>query len=66
MLGPRQVGKTTLIKHLLSGIEYVDYPLQNPSLKINMEKDQGLLIVGLLFIWLFFLGNGDMLLWFCR
>ena len=38
IMGPRQVGKTTLVKSRTSKIENkIEYPLQNPSLRRNLE-----------------------------
>ncbi|MBI5122317.1 ATP-binding protein [Candidatus Roizmanbacteria bacterium] len=45
LLGPRQVGKTTLINKLLeTKSNTITYPLQNPSVRQNMEVDPGRLI----------------------
>ena len=45
ILGPRQVGKTTLVKGVLKKIEnVVEYPLQNPSVRIDMESNPSRLI----------------------
>jgi len=45
MLGPRQVGKTSLVKWLLKDVEnVVEYPLQNPAVRIDMEADPSRLI----------------------
>lgn len=45
LLGPRQVGKTTLIADLLSGRpDILSIPLQDPSLRLSYEKDPGLLV----------------------
>lgn len=40
ILGPRQVGKTTLVKYLLENIkETGDYFLQNPKTRADLERD---------------------------
>ncbi len=45
LLGPRQVGKTTLIQDLLKGREnFLAIPLQDPGLRLAYERDPGLLI----------------------
>ncbi|HKP94262.1 MAG TPA: ATP-binding protein [Fibrobacteria bacterium] len=45
LLGPRQVGKTTLIQDLLpKGPEILSIPLQDPSLRSAYERDPGLLV----------------------
>lgn len=45
ILGPRQVGKTTLAKKVLEKTKNVlSYPLQNPSVKIEMEANPGKII----------------------
>ncbi|MBI4690282.1 MAG: ATP-binding protein [Nitrospirae bacterium] len=45
ILGPRQTGKTTLIKKCLSGMKNImDYPLQNPAIRQEMETDPSILI----------------------
>ena len=44
VFGPRQVGKTTLIKKSLHNIKNVqEYPLQNPEIRAEIEKDPALL-----------------------
>ncbi len=44
LLGPRQVGKTTLIQELLAGNSDVhSIPLQDPNLRLAYERDPGLL-----------------------
>jgi predicted AAA+ superfamily ATPase len=45
ILGPRQVGKTTLVKSILKDIDnVVDYPLQNPAVRISLEANPARLI----------------------
>ena len=45
LLGPRQVGKTTLLGDILRDqASLLQYNLQDPSLKLNLEKDPGALI----------------------
>jgi len=45
ILGPRQVGKTTLVDFCLQKEKNVlRFPLQNPSVRISLESDPGLLI----------------------
>ena len=45
VLGPRQVGKTTLAKEYLDGnANQMEYPLQNPSVRLEMESDPSKLI----------------------
>lgn len=45
ILGPRQTGKTTLVKKCLSVVENImDYPLQNPGIRQEMESDPSRLI----------------------
>ncbi|MBU0721989.1 ATP-binding protein [Patescibacteria group bacterium] len=45
ILGPRQVGKTTLVKTILSKFKNViEYPLQNPSIKLEIEADPSKII----------------------
>jgi len=45
ILGPRQVGKTTLVNECLKDIERaVKYPLQDPSLRIEMERSPSRII----------------------
>lgn len=45
LLGPRQTGKTTLIKKIIKNRKNVlEYPLQNPSLRINLEADPSKII----------------------
>lgn len=45
MFGPRQVGKTTLVKRCLSNIKNViEYPLQDPAVRLEMETDPSRLI----------------------
>ena len=45
LFGPRQVGKTTLIQGLLRGkADTLQFPLQNPEVKLALERDPGLLI----------------------
>ena len=44
-LGPRQTGKTTLVKKCLSGMKnLMEYPLQNPAIRIEMEQDPSAII----------------------
>ena len=45
ILGPRQTGKTTMVKKCLSGIKNImEYPLQNPEIRIEMERDLSAII----------------------
>ncbi len=45
IFGPRQVGKTTLVKKCLSKVKNsMEYLLQNPQVRIELEKDPSLLI----------------------
>ncbi|MDD5434173.1 MAG: AAA family ATPase [Nitrospira sp.] len=45
ILGPRQTGKTTLVKQCLSErADVVNYPLQNPQIRIEMETDPSRII----------------------
>lgn len=45
ILGPRQVGKTTLVRHVLSGRKNIlEYGLQNPSVRIDLERDPSRII----------------------
>jgi len=45
ILGPRQVGKTTLVKRQIKNRPgFVEYPLQNPEIRLDFEKDPGRLI----------------------
>src|SRR3989339_926340 len=45
IVGPRQVGKTTLVNMLLQSIqEKMEYLLQDPTLRIELEKDPGKII----------------------
>ena len=45
ILGPRQVGKTTLINECLKHVNNtVTYPLQDPSLRIDLERDPSRII----------------------
>lgn len=45
LLGPRQVGKTTLIRDLLREMpETMAFSLQNPKVRLAFERDPGLLI----------------------
>lgn len=45
LFGPRQVGKTTLIKGLLKDLpDVVSYPLQDPQVRIALERDPSLII----------------------
>jgi len=45
ILGPRQVGKTTLVKEYLTKEKnYREYPLQDPSIRISLEADPARLI----------------------
>jgi len=45
ILGPRQVGKTTLVDFCLKEEKnIIKFPLQNPSVRIDLESDPGLLI----------------------
>ncbi len=45
LLGPRQVGKTTLIQEIIRNIKNkVEYYLQNPSTRLEIEADPGVII----------------------
>ena len=45
ILGPRQVGKTTIVKHLLTReANSITYSLQIPEVRLALEKDPSLLI----------------------
>lgn len=45
IFGPRQTGKTTLVKKCLSSKKnVVEYPLQNPKIRQEMESDPSLII----------------------
>ncbi len=45
ILGPRQVGKTTLVNECLKGVKNTArYPLQDPSLRIELERSPSRLI----------------------
>lgn len=45
MLGPRQVGKTTLVREVLKGFNHkFEYLLQNPSVRQEMETDPSRII----------------------
>lgn len=45
ILGPRQVGKTTLVKTILLKFKNVmEYPLQNPAIRIEIEADPSKII----------------------
>ncbi|MBI4599812.1 ATP-binding protein [Candidatus Uhrbacteria bacterium] len=45
LLGPRQVGKTTLVRSLLASRENVlEYTLQDPSVRITLEQDPSRII----------------------
>lgn len=45
LLGPRQTGKTTLVKEALVGrADVMAYPLQDPRVRIEIEKDPALLV----------------------
>ncbi|MFA5143475.1 MAG: ATP-binding protein [Candidatus Omnitrophota bacterium] len=45
ILGPRQTGKTTLVNECLKGAANVSsYPLQDPSLRIELERDPSRII----------------------
>ncbi|MFH1074221.1 MAG: ATP-binding protein [Candidatus Firestonebacteria bacterium] len=45
ILGPRQVGKTTIVKEYLhKGIDYMEFPLQDPSIRLQFESDPSKLI----------------------
>lgn len=45
ILGPRQTGKTTLVKAALAGVKPVlEYPLQNPAVRLALETDPGRVI----------------------
>lgn len=45
LLGPRQVGKTTLVKDCLDGLApLLVYPLQDPRIRLELEADPGRLI----------------------
>lgn len=45
LLGPRQTGKTTLVKGLLAGKrDIISIPLQNPEIRLEMETDPSRII----------------------
>jgi uncharacterized protein len=45
ILGPRQVGKTTLIREIFRNkVQLVEFLLQDPSVRISLERDPGSLI----------------------
>lgn len=45
ILGPRQVGKTTLVRHILEGFKNThNYFLQNPKTRADFERDPGKII----------------------
>lgn len=45
ILGPRQVGKTTIVRSVLKGAHrQLEYILQDPSTRIDLEKDPGRII----------------------
>jgi len=45
ILGPRQTGKTTLVKACLSDAKsLMEYPLQNPEIRMEMERDAGAIV----------------------
>ena len=45
ILGPRQVGKTTLIREIFHNkVQLVEFLLQDPSVRISLERDPGSLI----------------------
>ena len=45
ILGPRQTGKTTLVKEALKTIKNIsEYPLQNPSIRLELEAQPSKLI----------------------
>jgi len=45
IFGPRQVGKTFLVKKILKKLKNtVEYPLQNPAVRLSFESDPGRLI----------------------
>ena len=45
IFGPRQTGKTTLIRQALHGIGGVmDYPLQHPQVRLELERDPAALV----------------------
>lgn len=45
LLGPRQVGKTTLVGECVTGFSpLLSYPLQDPRIRLEMEADPGRLI----------------------
>jgi predicted AAA+ superfamily ATPase len=45
ILGPRQTGKTFLVKTSLSGAKnLMEYPLQDPGIRMEMERDAGAII----------------------
>lgn len=45
ILGPRQTGKTTLIKTILKNSRHVmEYPLQNPAVRQELEADSSIII----------------------
>lgn len=45
ILGPRQVGKTTLVQSVLKGVpNTLEYKLQNPGVRLELEKDPSRII----------------------
>ncbi len=45
ILGPRQVGKTTLVKRCLEGLpDVLRFPLQDPEVRLALERDPALII----------------------
>ncbi len=45
ILGPRQTGKTTLVRKCLADVRYrMEYPLQIPEIRIEMERDPSAII----------------------
>lgn len=45
ILGPRQTGKTTLVKACLSSaMNLMEYPLQNPGIRMEIERDPAAII----------------------
>lgn len=45
ILGPRQTGKTFLIKTCLSGAKnLIEYPLQNPEIRLDLERDPAVVV----------------------
>ncbi len=46
MLGPRQVGKTTLVQSVLKAVKrpILEYPLQHPGVRLRLEADPARLI----------------------